>query len=172
VLTLGLFNPLGFGIHARIAEDWGAGFDYQFLPSISVGDASASISLITFNGRWYPGGGSFFLAAGFALQMFDAEASSDVMGQTLTVQGEASIPSFMLGLGVMGGSGFIMGIDLALEIPLGGGVSVARPPVTGDMAIDDTNADLANTVGDAGDTLVELLPVLFQLNLLRIGYMF
>lgn len=179
VLTLGLLNPLGIGIHARIDDDWGVGFDYQFLPTISAGVASFSMSLITLNGRWYPGGGSFFLAAGFAYQMFDAEGTTSSMDSagnptTVAVAGSVGIPTFLLGLGVMGGSGFVMGIDLALEIPLGS-ADVSFDTMAPDGSSDEEEmayASLEGDIKDAADTFVNLLPVLFQVNLIRIGYMF
>jgi hypothetical protein len=69
----------------------------------------------------------------------------------------------------MGGRGFIMGIDLALEIPLG----------SRDVDYHDDIQFADDEVGEARDKIkrrakavVKALPILFQVNLLRIGYLF
>lgn len=182
VLTLGLANPLGIGVHARIDEQWGVGLDYQFLPSLSIGDASAGISLFTLDGRWYPGGSNFFLSLGFAYQSFYADASTSVMTAAgpvpMTVEGSVGVPAIKFGLGVMGGDGFVMGIDLALEVPLGSASVDITSDVQGPAGSEDVAEvqaelnSLETDIEDAGDTLVNMLPVLFQVNLIRIGYMF
>ena len=78
MLSLGLINPLGIGAHARYGENFGFGFDYQFLPTLTFSNASAGWSLITVEARWYPFGGSFFLGGGFGYQNFNADgATSD-----------------------------------------------------------------------------------------------
>jgi hypothetical protein len=179
VLALGLPNPIGFGIHARIHEQFGAGLDYQFLPSIGVtDDANVGISLFTLNGRWYPGGSSFFLTLGLAFQSVYGEAAGAVMNasgeeERIAVEASATLPGLMFGLGVMGGEGFVMGIDLALAVPFGGEMEVDTKLGSGasSEAVEEY-ARLSNDVVDGGNDVIDIIPLLFQLNLIRIGYMF
>jgi hypothetical protein len=176
VLSLGLINPLGFGAHARYAENWGFGLDYQFVPSLNFGDASAGWSLFTVEGRWYPFGGAFFLGAGFGYQSFSADGSSSAAGMTASVEGSVGLPAFKLGLGFMGRSGFIMGIDLGFLLPLGStdvefdvhtsGSGVGGPEL--DAMVESTKGDIQ----DGADAAISLIPFIPQLNLLRIGYLF
>ena len=175
VLTLGVFNPLGFGVHARLYEHFGVGLDYQFLPSISAGDASAGISLFSLMGRWHPGGSSFFLALGFSYQSFFAEGTSSTPTGDAKIEASVGIPQLAFGLGVMGGEGFVMGIDLALGIPLGS----ADVEFDSQMPDADENPELAEMyeqqrkdIEKIAETFLEILPATFQLNLIRIGYMF
>jgi hypothetical protein len=170
VLTLGLLNPFGIGVHARYDRDWGFGLDFQFLSLPAIGGVTAGMSLLSLDGRWYPGGSNFFLAGGFAYQSISMEAVSG----GLTSKGSIGVPLFTLGFGLMGGEGFVMGIDLALEIPLGSAdVSLeSKAPNTTDPDMLDKFDSLNKDVKDFGENVVKLLPVLFQLNLIRIGYMF
>jgi hypothetical protein len=169
VLSLGLINPLGIGAHARYQENWGFGVDYQFIPSLSFGDASAGWSLFTLEGRWYPFGGAFFLGAGFGYQRFSAEASASGAGMTLNVEGTVSVPALKLGLGFMGRDGFVMGIDLGFNVPLGGTDVEFKGS---DVGSDPMVAELRGDIEDAAEKGIGLIPFIPQLNLLRIGYLF
>jgi hypothetical protein len=169
VLSLGLINPLGLGAHARYQENWGFGLDYQFIPSLSFGDASAGWSLFTLEGRWYPWGGAFFLGGGFGYQSFSAEASASGAGMELNVEGSVGVPALKLGLGFMGRDGFIMGIDLGFNIPLGGtDVEFSGSGLSDDPMV----AQLRSDIEDAAEKGIGLIPFIPQLNLLRIGYLF
>jgi hypothetical protein len=171
VLSAGVFNVMGLGVHARYGELWGFGLDYQFF-SMDFGDAGAGLSLLTIDGRFYPFSGAFFLSGGFAYQSvsFDATATDSTTNADIKVEGSIGVPMFKLGLGFMGHDGFVMGIDLALGIPLGGtDVDFETTAPGADLT---AVADAKQSINDAADTAVSLLPVLFQLNLLRIGYLF
>jgi hypothetical protein len=188
VLTLGLVNPLGIGIHGRIHEQFGFAIDYQFLPSVGNDTISFGWSLFSIAGRWHPGGSAFFLSTGFAYQSFWAEGTAAVMGidgmgnmTSIPVKAaaEAGIPAWSFGLGVMGGSGFVMGIDLALEIPLGGDIEATSSMPSNnsgnpelDEMVDNKYQMLRTDAVDAGEGVLEAIPVMFQLNLIRIGYLF
>jgi hypothetical protein len=169
VLSGGIFNVIGIGVHARYEEYLGFGIDYQFSP-IGTSDFDVSLSLLTLNGRFYPFAGSFFLTGGFAWQWATLETKTSTPTGNATLTGDISIPAIMLGLGFMGHDGFVMGIDLALGIPLGD--SDADITVKGAGADDDAIQGKIDKLNDVADTFVNLLPVTFQLNLLRIGYLF
>ena len=169
VLSGGIFNVIGIGVHARYEEYLGFGLDYQFSP-IDTNGLDVSLSLLTLNGRFYPFAGSFFLTGGFAWQWASFDASLVTPTGNASVSGDISVPAIMLGLGFMGHDGFVLGIDLALGIPLGDSDAdiSAKGPGAGDAATQKK----INAINDAANILVNLLPVTFQLNLLRIGYLF
>jgi hypothetical protein len=178
VFTLGLVNPLGIGIHGRISEDFGFALDYQWLPSIGVGNVDAGISLFTLTGRWHPGGSSFFLGAGFSYQSLYAEGvvgDPSGMGNDIPIDASVGIPQLMLGLGVLGGEGFVMGIDLALGIPLGSAdveFDSEMPDENDNPLAAEAYADQKRDIEDFAEVVLEILPATFQLNLIRIGYIF
>jgi len=172
VFTLGAINPLGLGVHARYGEHLGFGIDYQFIPSLSFGQASAGWGMVAGEGRWYPFGGAFFLSGGLSYQYFNASASAGAGATRIDVSGSVGIPSLKLGLGLMGHDGFVMGIDLGFQIPLGG-TNVDFDAATGGGAADQAMvASLHKDMQDAAKAGIGLIPVIPQLNLLRIGYLF
>jgi hypothetical protein len=177
VLSLAVINPFGFGAHARYGENWGFGLDYQFLPTVGVQDVSAGWSLVTVEGRWYPFGNAFFLGTGFAYQSahMSAKINGGIPGAEMAVKGNLSMPAWKFGLGFMGHDGFVMGIDLALAVPLGGtNVNFQMPSSA--AAADPTAAamiaDAHKKINDAANKGIKLLPFVPQLNLIRIGYLF
>lgn len=171
VLSLGAINPLGFGLHARYGEYLGFGVDYQFLPTLTFSSASASWSLITVEARVYPFGGSFFVGGGFGYQSLNAGASmTDPAGGVVSAEGSVGVPALKLGLGFMGKSGFVFGIDLGFNVPLAStevefaGIASSASP--------ETMANLRQQIRDAAETGIDLAPFIPQLNLLRFGYLF
>jgi len=175
VLTLGVFNPLGIGVHGRIAKHFGFAIDYQFLPTVGVEDASVGMAMFTITGRWHVGGSPFFLGAGFSYQALWAEGTfQEVLGdETAKLEASVDIPQFMFGLGVLGGDGFVMGIDLALGVPLGDtDVVFAGERPSGNQQLEAMYDSSKDTIESVAETLLELLPMTFQLNLFRIGYIF
>lgn len=175
VLSLGIFNPLGIGVHGRIAKHFGFAIDYQFLPTVGVEDASVGMAMFTITGRWHVAGSAFFLGAGFSYQALWAEGTfQEVLGdETAKLEASVEIPQFMFGLGVLGGEGFVMGIDLALGVPLGDtDVVFAGERPTGNEELEAMYDNSRDTIESVAETLLELLPMTFQLNLFRIGYIF
>lgn len=175
VLTLGVFNPLGIGVHGRIAKHFGFAIDYQLLPTIGYEDISAGISLFTMSGRWHVAGSGFFLAVGFSYQSFWAEGTfqSPLSRDSAKLDASLELPQLMFGLGVLGSDGFVLGIDLALGVPLGDRqVEFAGEPPSGDGQLETMYNNGKESIETIAETFVGLLPMTFQLNLLRIGYIF
>lgn len=166
-------NLFGGGLHFRLGDYFGAGVDYQLTPSISFDPVSVSSSLFSVNARVYPFAGAFFLGGGFGYQSITGElANSDV-----TVAANASFPAAMASIGFFGRDGFVMGMDLGVMFPLGSNrVAITDMKVNREFAgmtvpqseIDNARAD----VQDQLSKVVDAMPVFFQLNLLRIGYLF
>lgn len=175
LFTLGAINALGLGAHARYGKYVGFGLDYQWFPNVTVGDASAGWSLVTGEGRWYPFGGAFWLGGGLALQTFRAGVTGHTSLGDVGLNGKLTMPAFKLGLGFMGHDGFVMGIDLSANIPLGG-THVGFAPLSGAAANipegQQMRDQLQQKINDAANKGVKLIPFIPQLNLVRIGYLF
>lgn len=166
-------NLIGGGLHFRLGDYFGAGVEYQATPSISINPIKVSSSLFSVNGRVYPFAGAFFLGAGFGYQSINgAFSNSDV-----SVAANASFPAAMFGLGFMGKDGFVMGMDLNVLVPLGSSsVSIRDMQVHKEFQgmtipqneIDDARGEVQQEL----KKVVDAMPVFFQFNLLRLGYMF
>ena len=178
VLTLGVPNLIGIGAHARISKFVGVGADYQYLPTFGIESVPVDASSITIEGRLYPMGDSFFVGAGFAYQSVTAEGRRLVKhpdgGEvTLAGKGELGLPLLKLGIGWLGYDGPVIGIDLAIEIPLGSRkLEITTTGSDGSEVFDDELAALRRSVQDQADNMLDILPIVIQLNFLRLGYMF
>jgi hypothetical protein len=177
VATLGAINLLGIGAQAR-SEYVGVGIDYQFMPTLTIADTGARWSLLSLDARVYPFGGSFWLGLGFGYQSFSAQREVDTDYGAVDVRGSLGIPMFKLGLGFMGRSGLVIGIDLNFGIPIGGAdlefevdSEVARQ-YEDEPSYQDALDEVRASIDDAADAAVQFMPFIPQLNLFRIGYMF
>ncbi len=170
-LDLGLPNVIGGGLQLRFGKYFGAGFDVQVLPSITLRAATARASLFTIDGRIYPFGGSFFLAGGFAFQAINGSVDN---GQ-IAAQAHVGLPSFFAGIGFMGHDGLVLGVDLGVLVPLSG--KTVSTTFTTDPAalqgVPPATVDRVKRDAEHGvKKILDLLPVFAQLNLVRIGYLF
>jgi hypothetical protein len=176
VLTAGALDVFGVGAHGR-SDYWGVGIDYQFI-WFSARGIPVRLSLLTVEGRVYPFGNAFFLAVGVAWQagrfrgQVDYEGGDGVPPFSTTISGYVNVPVLKLGLGVMGRDGFVMGIDLALGIQLGGNTvefDSGLPP--GVRQIEEV-MKVENDIRKRADTFIRDLPFLAQVNLIRFGFLF
>jgi hypothetical protein len=170
-LDLGLPNVIGGGFQLRFGKYFGAGLDFQVLPSISIDVASASASLFSVDGRVYPFGGAFFLAGGFAYQSIHGTVNNG----TIAAEASVGVPAVLFGIGFMGHDGLVLGIDLGLVFPLAGTKVDVKDLSDIPMGSVVTQAAVEQARKDAKDgvkQILEVLPVLVQLNLVRVGYLF
>jgi hypothetical protein len=172
--VLSLFGPpnlVGGGVHARFGQYLGVGVDYQVLPTLNFNPISVGASLVSANARVYPFGGAFFLSGGVGYQSFRGQ----IRDGDITISARTSFPALMASLGFMGRSGFILGADLGLMFPLG----TLRAKVQDDNSalaesgIPQGDIDAARTEAESmANKALNKLPLLVQVNLLRVGYMF
>ena len=173
LFTLGLANIIGVGAHARYGQFFGFGIDYQFTPTIGYSDAEFSASLITLDVRGYPSGGAFFISGGFAYQMFEAEAEVTYASTTYSGVGTVDLPLLKLGIGFLGHDGLVLGIDLAIEIPLANAdIAIDAGQFANDPLAQPAYDAIKKELKDTADGVINLLPFVVQLNLIRIGYIF
>jgi hypothetical protein len=170
--TLGIANLLGIGAHARYGNYFGFGIDYQLTPTVGIEDVDVNVSLLTIDARVYPSGGALFLSAGFAYQSLSAETSMNYNGVIINATGDAGVPMLKFGIGLIGHDGFVMGIDAALEVPLSSvHVTLDSTKPTDPAALAQYDM-LKKDIESAADDVLNILPFLVQLNLIRVGYMF
>jgi hypothetical protein len=179
VLTLGLPNLVGIGVHARISPYVGAGFDYQYLPTFGIESVPVNASAITLEGRVYPLGDAFFIAGGFAYQSVTAEgrraavSPEDGREVILSGSGELGLPLLKLGVGWLGDRGPVLGIDLAIEIPLGSRkLDIRTRGNEGSEVFDEEVTLLREEIQEQADNVLDFIPLVIQLNFLRLGYIF
>jgi tetratricopeptide (TPR) repeat protein len=172
--VLSLFGPpnlVGGGIHARIGRYLGLGVDYQVLPTLNLNPISFGASLLSANARVYPFAGAFFLSGGIGYQAFRGQ----IRDGDITISAKTSFPAVIASLGFMGKSGFVLGADLGLMFPLGT-LRATVQDENGALAQsgipqEDINAARSDAESIANKALNKL-PLLVQVNLLRVGYMF
>jgi hypothetical protein len=165
VISGGLPNLIGFGVQVHTGDWLSFGLDYQFLPSFDIDGVDSGASLFSIDARLHPFAGTFFLGTGLGFQHADFD-----MG---TVKGAIDSTMIKLALGWIGRDGFVIGTDLAAGIPLNG-IDVEysySTPSTGNPVIDAANQMAEDQIQNAADVLAGL-PFLFQVNLIRIGYLF
>jgi len=172
VLTLGVLDVLGIGVHAR-SDHFGVNVDFQFI-HFSTQGIPITLTLFTVEGRVYPFADTFFLAAGVAWQHAGLTArvvyrgDSQVPPFATEVRGAVNVPVLKLGLGFMGRSGFILGTDLAFGVQLGGNTvefSTDLPRIPEVIAAEDK-------VRRRADAWVRAIPFLLQFNVIRVGFLF
>ena len=172
--VLSLFGPpnlVGGGIHARIGRYLGVGVDYQVLPTLNLNPISLGASLLSANARVYPFGGAFFLSGGIGYQAFRGQ----IRDGDITISAKTSFPAVIASLGFMGRNGFVLGADLGLMFPLG----TLRATIQDDngalsqSGIPQEEINAARTDAESlANNALNKLPLLVQVNLLRVGYMF
>jgi hypothetical protein len=173
LVTLGAIDPLGIGAHLRYGRYLGFAIDYQFLPThIDIGVASSTWSLFTVEGRVYPFGNAFFVAGGIGYQRLTASAHQVTPAGDVGLSGSLGMPSLKLGIGLMGHDGFVLGADIGFNLLLGDpNVEFGKPTGPGASYQTGTLA-LREDVNEIADRGVRTFPVIPQLNLIRMGYLF
>jgi hypothetical protein len=171
VVTGGLPTLIGPGFHAR-SEHFGFGLDFQITPTLALGDGALGLYMLSGTIRVFPFGGIFFLDAGVAYYHASgiAIATDPRTGESVEGEGDAGFPAFVLGLGLLGRDGFVFGIDFAAILALAAtdiDVRIVRGDGEGALA-----STVREVVTDTVNGVVDSLPFVPQLNLLRLGYLF
>jgi hypothetical protein len=133
---VGLPSVLSFGGAIKLTRYLGAGLNVGLIPTIKIslyGDAKLSYQEYDIYGRLFPFGGMFFVGAGvgYATITGSFKSSHDVrayqsvapdLPDTLVVESKGSVRTLVLtpqiGLQKTFGSGFTLGIDAGLQVPL------------------------------------------------------
>lgn len=164
--TLGTF---GIGARANFGDFVGASLDYQALPTINFSKFSIGTGVFSATARVYPFRGKLFVGAGFGYLHYFLRLRSDI-----DAEARVGVPVGLINVGFSGRNGFVFGMDAALVIPL----KKMRATVTakpGENAPDLPQDKLDEQREDVTEDINKVLgkiPILLQLNLVRIGYIF
>lgn len=170
VALLGPPNLIGGGLHARIGRYLGIGVDYQALPTLNFNPISLGTSLVSGNVRVYPFGGAFFLSGGMGYQTLKGQ----IRDGDISVGARAGFPAAMASIGFMGHDGFVLGADLGFLFPLGAmHARVQDNSSLAQSAVPQADVDAARAkVESRVNQVLGAVPLLLQVNLLRVGYLF
>jgi hypothetical protein len=166
--TLGTF---GLGVRASYGDYLGASIDYQLLPTIDFSKISIGTGVFSATARVYPFKGKFFAGAGFGyMHMLVRVRSNDDIDAEMRV----GAPIFILNVGFTGRSGFVFGMDASLLVPmqkLRAKIKVNPGSRADDIPQDELDNKREQFASDVNKALGKI-PLLLQLNLVRIGYIF
>lgn len=164
----------GLGVRANIGDYFGASIDYQFMPTLSVSKISFGSGMFSATARVYPLKGKFFVGGGFGYMHHFVRVRSD----EINAEAKIGAPIALINIGMTGRTGFVFGMDAALVIPL----SKMRATTTatpGERAEDLPQEELQDRLDEERAEVTEdinrvlgKIPVVVQLNLVRIGYIF
>jgi len=173
VLTLGVLNALGVGGQAR--WKWlGLAVDYQVLPTITYSQIGLGLSSLSIDARVFPAGGgvgpfrNFHVYVGFGTQWLNGKVSA---GGT-EVYGQLAYPGPRVGLGFMGRRGLVLGFDVSVLFR-GADTAVAiSSNLPASQQQDAAFQQLAAAINQDLQAFIAYVPVVPQVNLLRLGYAF
>ena len=181
-MGVGLPSILSFGGAIKLTRYLGAGVNVGLIPKIKVslyGEAELSYQEYDAYGRLFPFGGRFFVGAGvgYATIKGSFKSSYDVrpyqaiapsLPDTLAVESIASVRTLVLtpqiGLQHTFGSGFTLGIDGGLQVPLAPSeirfetrLPVAVPPEVTEKYVKPNDQKVRDTLETIGRATVPTL---------------
>ncbi len=174
VTALGLPVPFRGGLETKWDNLIGLSFDYGFLPSLSFDNVSVGLSGWNVAAHIYPWKGAFFAGLAFGAQNLTGSDTGTVSGvpTTVTVNFNSTFIAPEIGWRWVWNSGFYLGMELGVQIPLSTSSNVSAttstsvPGLTGLPEYLDLQSKVnskANTYGN------NPFP---QFALLQIGYFF
>jgi len=119
-LSLISFPNPGAGLEVKIFRHFGASFDYDFLPDITVSNVTVSSHVWNVAAKVYPFGGAFHAGLAVGAYRFQGRTVDNSTGTPLT--GTVAISSTFIAPQVgwrwVWGSGFFMATDVGWAFPL------------------------------------------------------
>jgi hypothetical protein len=165
------FGTFGLGVRASYGDFWGASIDYQLLPTINFSSISIGTGIFSATARVYPFKGKFFAGAGFGYMHMLVRVRTD---DDIDAEMRVGAPIIIVNVGMMGRSGFVFGMDASLLVPLQklrARIAVSPGSRADDIPQDRLDDERAKFSSDVNDALGKI-PLLLQLNLVRLGYIF
>lgn len=182
LVGVGLPSIVSFGGAIKLTRYLGAGVNVGLIPTIKVslyGEAQLSYQEYDVYGRLFPFGGMFFLGAGvgYATMTGTFRSSYDVrpykaiapnLPDTLVVESRASVRTLVLtpqiGLQHTFGSGFTLGIDVGVQVPLAPSeirfdtrLPVEVPPEVNEKYVEPNDQKVRDTLETIGRATIPTL---------------
>jgi hypothetical protein len=170
LLGLGFPRPLTIGGLAKIEKLVGVGFEYSFMPRVSVLGVDTGFDAVAVDLRVFPFRGSFFIGARVGRQWLDAKARINAgrFGSVVeSMNAETWFVNPRVGFLHTFGSGITLGIDAGIQLPISPsyrreGVATAAGVAT-ELDVDGTLIAVANVLGNNPTPTLDLL---------RLGFLF
>lgn len=155
----------GLGLEAKFANQFGAGLDYNWIPSLGIGDeVKVGFSDISLNGRVFPWKGRFYVGAALGQRNFFAKVQDSLSREQLKVEVKSTYLAPEVGWRFVWGGGFFMGIDLGYQIVVSSKMSLTLPTGLGVDPTDKKNVeDAGSDLGKVGLPIISLIQLGFYL---------
>lgn len=166
LVSVGAPNAIGGALHGRFGDYVSANLSIDVLPQITVSGVDVSTELLSARVQVHPLGNGLFASLGLGVQNIVA----NVQRPEGSGRADLNIPVMGLGFGYIGRDGLVLGIDFSFLIEL------ENPPL--EVVINGGDVDpalqaiLEQEANDTVQQVRDMLPFMFQLNLLRFGYLF
>jgi hypothetical protein len=112
-------RPIDLGVMLVVDRVFGVGFDYAFIPRITIGDSSLTASQVGADVRVMPFGGAFFVGASVGYQTLTANVVASGGGYSASsgVRVESPFVTPRFGWLWIWNPGFTFGVDAGAVIP-------------------------------------------------------
>jgi len=170
ITALGTPVPFRVGAETKWDNFLGASFDWGFLPSLSFSNVSVKLNGWNFAARLYPWKGAFYAGVAFGSQTFTGAQTGTVVGvpTTVTLTFNSTYLAPQVGWRWVWDSGFFLGMELGVQIPISTSSSVTSDNELGKGT--PAYAQLQSQINDKATTFGNNpLP---HFALLQLGYFF
>lgn len=170
VLSLGFPRPFALEGLLKIEDVIGLGVEYSFLPKTTLADVSTRFDAFAVDLSWYPFRGGFFIGMRGGRQWLSGSASLRVQNvgtYTESVEASAWFVNPRIGYLYTWSSGFTLGVDVGVQLPVGATYERSGPATAAGLAqgtsVDDALRRVTKTLGNDVTPTVDLF---------RIGFLF
>jgi hypothetical protein len=168
---LGLTRPFSIGLEGKYRDRAGAAFFYGFLPELKLSGVSVKYSSWDARVRWYVFRGSFFAGLGYGKQNLEASKTETIQAQSVTgnLKMDTSYIIPHVGWHWVWTSGFFMGMDLGIQLPISRSQTFSSTAPAALQASAEYRS-LESKVNDEANKIGKIpLPLL---TLLKVGFLF
>jgi hypothetical protein len=167
LVGLGFPRPFALEGFVKVGGVVGGGFEYSFLPQMTVSNVVTSFQALAADFRVFPFKGSFFLGLRVGRQWLDGSTTVTI-GPVSVPQGMEATTWFLnprLGFLHRWGSGITLGIDAGVQLPIGADFhrSGLGAGTDATASVDKTLKAVADALGNKPTPTVDIL---------RLGFLF
>lgn len=170
VASLGFPRPFALEGMVKLEQQLTLGVEYSFLPRMTVSNVSTRFDAFALDANWHPFKGGFFIGLRGGRQWLSGSATltvSNVGSFTETADAATWFVNPRFGYLYTFRSGFTLGIDAGVQLPIGATYERSGPATAAGLAqgttVDNTLKTVANVFGNDVTPTVDLL---------RVGFLF